>query len=120
MSNPYLFGKDADIMGLLGKIFDISTGHRHDGADSRYVPGRALVVANQALTTSGTAAAGIFDTVVSVPTIEATDVVHCQLRSSATLAAYITYVTVTAGTGFTVYTSAATRATLSYAVFKVT
>lgn len=120
MSHPYLFGKDVDLNGLLGKIFDISTGHRHDGADSRYIAGRALKVGNVAATTSGTAAAGIFDTVVALTDIEASDVVCCQLRSSATVAAYITYVTVTAGTGFTVYTNASTRATISYAVFKVT
>jgi len=75
----------------------------------------APITGVQAISTS-TSVAGVFDTAVALATIVAGDVVNVQLRTSSTLDATITYVTITTGTGFTVYLSKMTVGTLGYAV----
>jgi len=75
-------------------------------------------VGRQALTTSGTAGAGVFDNIVAYTDIKATDVVTCQLQSCATINCYIKWVTITAGTGFTVYTNESSPGSLCYVVHR--
>jgi hypothetical protein len=56
-------------------------------------------------------------TSVVLATIAATDIVLCQLLSNSSVAAFISQVVITAGTGFAVTTQGASDATLVYAVF---
>jgi hypothetical protein len=88
-----------------------------DGGDrAKVIDYLAPIVGSQAVTTA-TAAAGVFLTAISIPTVVATDVATAQLLTSSTVDATICYVTVTAGTGIGVYLSKHTIGTIGYAVF---
>jgi hypothetical protein len=81
-----------------------------DGGDIGVVLDYLFPVVGVQAMTSGTAT-------VALTTIAVTDIVLTQMLSSSSITSYITSVVITAGTGFTVLSQAATNATLAYAVF---
>ena len=95
---------------LLEKIFDISIGHHHDGTDSRKTDYSTVKAGIQAMTCA--------TQLVSLAAIAATDVVVANVISYAT-AAYVSKLTITAGTGFLITLNTDSGpASVSYAVFK--
>ena len=102
---------------LFTEIFDTTTGHHHDGTDSRqsatlsYV---TLLAGRQLFADSTTCT-------VALATIAAADDVIAQVTSFAT-SCYVTKIAITAVTGFiaTVNTDPGADASLSYVVHRST
>ena len=98
---------------LLEEIFDITTGHRHNGTDSRKNP-YSTVVAGLASIVNNTTTFS-----VSVASIAAADLVVTSMQNIGATAAYVAKAIITAGTGFVITMSqACIGASVAYAVFK--
>ena len=95
---------------LLEEILDITTGHSHDGTDSRKTAYSTVKAGIQAMTCA--------TQLVSLTTIAAADIVLANIISYAT-AAYVAKLTITASTGFLITLNTDSGpASVSYAVFK--
>lgn len=99
-----------DKQSLYEELFDITTGHRHDGTDSR-------VVAYQTVA-AGQVGTALTSVSIALASIVATDAVVANVMTYIT-ASYVAKIAITAGTGFLVTLNAAPgTATISYAVFR--
>jgi len=98
---------------LMEEIFDTTTGHHHDGTDSRKNPYNTVVaglasIVNNTVTFS-----------VAVASIAASDIVVTSMQNIGATVAYVSKAIITAGTGFVItMNTACTGASVAYAVFK--
>jgi|WetSurMetagenome_2_1015567.scaffolds.fasta_scaffold367501_2 hypothetical protein len=111
MGQPWEF-KTANKNQILADAFDTSSGHRHDGTDSRVTKYYTKAVGTQSTTVASAS--------VTLASIAATDIVVATPIYCGT-AAYITTIAITASTGFlATFNTTPGNATISYAVFSAT
>jgi hypothetical protein len=112
MAKGYIFPSN-NLNDTLDKAFDTSSGHSHNGTDSRKISTSNITGI------VGAGKQGFLATTctVALAAIAATDVVVANVVAYATTA-YVTKVAITAGTGFVVTLNQdAGNATISYLVF---